>query len=131
MVMTDPIADMLTRIRNAISAKKAEVEVPSSNLKIAITKILKNEGFIDDFETIRDNKQGILKIKLRYINGEPMIRGIRKISKPGRRIFKNKRRIPIVMGELGISIVSTPKGVMNGDDCRKMGIGGEIICEVW
>jgi small subunit ribosomal protein S8 len=131
MVMTDPIADMLTRIRNAISSKKTGVEMPSSNLKIAITKILKEEGYIDDFETIKDDKQGILKIKFKYINGESMIHGIRKVSKPGRRIFKDKRKIPLIMGGLGISIVSTTKGVITGDECKKSGIGGEVICEVW
>jgi len=131
MVMTDPIADMLTRIRNAIRAKKENVEMPSSNLKIAIAKILKEEGFIDEYETIKDEKQGVLRIELRYIDGQSIIRGIKKISKPGRRIFKDKRGIPLVMGGLGISIVSTTEGVMTGENCRRKGIGGEVICEVW
>ena len=131
MVMTDPIADMLTRIRNAIKANKDVVEVPSSNVKIAIAKILKSEGFIEGYDHIEDGKQGMLRLVLKYVEGESVIHGLKRVSKPGRRVFKSKDDLPVVMGGLGIVVVSTSKGVLTGEECMKKGVGGEVICEVW
>jgi len=131
-MMTDPIADMLTRIRNALQAKKEEVDIPSSKLKLRIAEILKEEGYIKDFKLIQDAKQGIIRIFLKYDEyGEPVISGLKRISKPGRRIYVSKDKIPRVMRGLGIAILTTSKGVMTDREARKMGVGGEVICYVW
>jgi len=131
-MMTDPIADMLTRIKNALQAKKEEVDIPSSKLKLRIAEILKEEGYIRDFKLIQDAKQGIIRVFLKYDEyGEPVISGLKKISKPGRRIYVSKDKIPRVMRGLGVAILTTSKGVMTDREARKMGVGGEVICYVW
>ena len=132
MPVTDPVADMLTRIRNAQIAKHDTVEVPSSNMKKAIAEILMTEGFIKGCEYIDDGVQGTLKIKLKYgPQGERVIRGLKKISKPGLRVYAKADRVPKVLGGLGIAILSTSKGVITDKEARKLGIGGEVICYVW
>ena len=132
MVMTDPLADMLTRIRNANKARQEIVEVPSSNMKVNIAKILKDEGYIKNFRVLDDNKQGLLKLYLRYeTNGAPVIQGIRKISRPGLRRYCRSDGVPKVLNGLGISILSTSKGVLTDTEARKENVGGEILCEVW
>mgnify|MGYP000952202526 CR=1 FL=1 len=132
MVMTDPIADMLTRIRNALVAKHESIEVPASNIKAAIAEILREEGFINDYTRIEDGKQGILKIELKYgPNGERVISGLKRISKPGLRVYVRKDQVPKVLGGLGIAILSTSKGVMTDRKARQEGVGGEVLCYVW
>lgn len=132
MTMTDPIADMLTRIRNAIMAKKKEVVVPSSKLKLEIAKILKEEGFIENFRYEDDGKQGILKIYLKWTpDKQSVIRGLERVSKPGCRIYCTKDDIPLVMNGLGIAIISTSRGVLTDQKCRELGVGGEVLCYIW
>jgi small subunit ribosomal protein S8 len=132
MVMTDPIADMLTRIRNANMVGHEQVELPASNMKRSIANILKEEGFIRDAEFIPDNKQGILRIFLKYgPNNERVITGLKRISKPGLRVYAKHNEIPRVLGGLGIAILSTSQGVMTDKQARRSGIGGEVICYVW
>ncbi|ADL06924.1 30S ribosomal protein S8 [Thermosediminibacter oceani] len=132
MAITDPIADMLTRIRNANDAGHPTVEIPCSKIKRAIAETLKEEGFIQDYEVIEDGKQGIIKIHLKYgPNKEKVITGIKRISKPGLRIYVRKDQIPRVLGGLGIAILSTSKGIMTDKKARKEGVGGEVICYVW
>lgn len=131
-MMTDPIADMLTRIRNAVNAKHKVVEVPASNIKKSIAQILLDEGFIDGFNVTDDGKQGIITIDLKYgPNEEKVISGIKKISKPGLRVYARANEVPKVLGGLGIAIVSTSKGLVTDKVARKEGIGGEVICYVW
>lgn len=127
MQLTDPIADLLTRIRNAHMARHKEVSIPKSRLKEEILRILKEEGFIKDY-LVEDRE---LKVFLKYYNGQPVIRGLKKISKPSRRVYVKSKEIPIVRNGLGIAILSTPKGIMEGRQARKENIGGELICEVW
>jgi len=130
--ITDPIADMLTRIRNAIMAKHLEVEVPASKMKLAIARILKDEGFIEQYKLIKDGKQGIIKITLKYDeNKNSVISALKRISKPGRRIYVNKKQLPRVLNGLGIAILSTSKGVITDKEARKLGVGGEWICSIW
>jgi len=132
MAMTDPIADMLTRIRNASSARKKEVSMPSSKMKLRIAKILKEEGFIEDYSFKEDNKQGILTIYLKYTEDkEPVIYHIERVSKPGRRVYVGKDSIPRVLRGIGIAILSTPHGVVSDKTARKEGVGGDVICYVW
>lgn len=131
MSMTDPIADYFTRIRNALMAGHAKLDIPCSNLKCRISGILKEEGFIRDFKQFKDNKQGILRVYLKYKNEVPVIRGIKRISKPGRRTYVSKDTIPRVLNGLGVALVSTSKGVLTDEDCRKNGIGGEVLGFVW
>jgi small subunit ribosomal protein S8 len=132
MVMTDPIADMLTRIRNANSVYHDKVEMPASKIKQAIAKVLKEEGFIKDFEYVADDKQGIIRVNLKYgPNREKVITGIKRISKPGLRVYAKNEEVPRVLRGLGIAILSTPKGVMADKQARKEGVGGEVICYVW
>lgn len=131
-MMTDPIADMLTRIRNAIITKADKVDIPASRLKIEIAKILKEEGFIKSYKIIKDKKQGIVRINLKYTpEGDPVITNLQRISKPGRRVYVGKDEIPYVMGGLGIAILTTSKGVMTDRECRQKGVGGEVLCHVW
>ena len=131
-MMTDPIADMLTRIRNALMVKKEHVDVPSSRMKRSIVEILKAEGFISNYVVIDDGKQGVLRIYLKYDeSGNPVIRGLKRISKPGRRIYAPCNKLPRPRRGTGIAIVSTSKGVLSDTEARKQGVGGEIICEVW
>jgi len=130
--ISDPIADMLTRIRNAVGVKKKEVAVPASKLKVEIAKILKEEGYIRNFKVIDDNKQGILNISLRYTDdNQSVISGLRRMSRPGCRLFCMKDSIPKVLDGLGIAIISTSKGVMTGKKCEELAVGGEILCTIW
>lgn len=131
-MMTDPIADMLTRIRNANMISAEKVDVPASKLKIEITKILKEKGFIKGYKVLKDKKQGVLRISLKYFaGGDKVISGIKKISKPGRRVYVDKKEIPEVMGSLGIAILSTSRGIFCDESCRREGIGGEVLCYIW
>jgi len=131
-MMTDPIADMLTRIRNASMAGLEKVDMPASKVKIEITKILKEKGFIKSFKVVRDKKQGIIKISMKYLDGnEKALTGLKRVSTPGRRVYADKTKIPKVMGGYGISIISTSKGILIDEDCRQKGIGGEILCRIW
>ena len=130
-MMTDPIADMLTRIRNAQRAKHESVAIPMSKLKIEIARVLKDEGFIRDFELPSEAERD-LKIQLRYSGKrEPVVTGIKRISKPGLRVYVKSKEMPRIMGGLGIAIVSTPQGVMTATQARRQNVGGEIICYVW
>ncbi|KPK31477.1 MAG: 30S ribosomal protein S8 [Nitrospira bacterium SG8_35_1] len=132
MMMTDPIADLLTRVRNANMAGLEKVDVPSSKLKVEIIKILKDKGFIRSFKVLRDRKQGMIRISMKYLDGqEKVITGLKRISKPGRRIYVDKTEIPRTMGGYGITILSTSRGLLTDDICRKEGIGGEVLCSVW
>ena len=132
MNTTDPIADMLTRIRNANSAKHKEVDVPASNMKRAIAQILVDEGYIASFEEIKDEKQGMLRITLKYDeNGKRVIDGLKRISKPGLRIYVNKDELPQVLNGLGIALISTSKGIKTDKEARKEGLGGEVLAYIW
>ncbi len=133
MAMTDPVADMLTRIRNANMAQKDNVDIPTSKLKARIAEILKEEGFIKNFKEIEGgNPQGILRLQLKYgPDGEKVITGLKRISKPGMRVYAKKDEIPRVLGGLGIAIISTSQGVVTDREARKMDLGGEVICYVW
>jgi small subunit ribosomal protein S8 len=132
MTMTDPIADLLTRIRNANLARQEMTEIPASKVKIAIAKILKEEGYIKYFKTVRNRKQGVLKVFLRYGPGqERVITGIDRISRPGLRRYVSKDEIPVVLGGMGVSILTTSRGIMTGQEARRQGVGGEVICRVW
>ncbi len=131
-MMTDSIADMLTRIRNADMAKFNEVDIPSSRLKVDIAKILLEEGYIKDFEIIKDKKQGILRVYLKYDSSKQgVIRGIKRVSRPGRRIYAKKDKIPFMLSGLGIYILSTSKGIMTDKQARASNTGGELLCSVW
>jgi small subunit ribosomal protein S8 len=132
--MTDPIADLLSRIRNGIQARHERVELPASRLKVEIARILKSEGFISNYKLLEDDKkpQGTLRVYLKYSDdGEPVIHGIERVSRPGRRVYRGKEAIPKVLDGLGLAIVSTSKGVFSGTDAAKQGIGGEVLCQVW
>ena len=130
--MTDPVADFLTRVRNAIRAKQQKVDVPASKLKAEMARILKEEGYISNFKATEENGQKLLRVYLKYGNGnEAAISNINRISKPGCRVYVGRTEIPRVLGGMGINILTTPKGVMTGREARKNGVGGEILCEVW
>jgi len=132
MTMTDPIADMLTRIRNANHVRHEVAEVPASRVKIAIAKILKEEGYIKYFKTVRDQKRSVLKVFLRYGAGrERVLSGIQRVSRPGLRRYVSKDEIPVVLGGMGITVLSTSKGLMTGQSAHRLGIGGEVLCRVW
>ncbi|MBP3336863.1 MAG: 30S ribosomal protein S8 [Clostridia bacterium] len=131
MQITDPIADMLTRIRNANAARHESVDVPASNMKKAIAQILLEEGYIKNYQVIEDGKQGIIRIALKYVGKEKVISGIKRISKPGLRIYKSSEELPRVLKGLGIAIVSTSRGVMTDKKARKENVGGEILAFVW
>jgi small subunit ribosomal protein S8 len=137
MSVSDPIADMLTRIRNAVMAGQVMTAMPSSKMKAAIAKILKDEGFIENFEIVDGDRPGhkVLRVRLKYIgerrNRKPVLTGLERISRPGRRVYTGKKDIPWVLSGMGVAIISTPKGMMTGQKARKMGIGGEIVCKVW
>jgi small subunit ribosomal protein S8 len=130
MSMSDPIADMLTRIRNAQGVQKASVAMPSSKVKVAIANVLKDEGYIEDFAVTSEGGKAELKIGLKYYTGRPVIERLERVSRPGLRIYKGKDEIPTVMNGLGVAIVSTPKGVMTDRKARTAGVGGEVICYV-
>ena len=131
MVVTDPIADMLTRIRNANIVRSKNVEIPASNIKKELARLLKEEGYIQDFEFIDDNKQGMLRLRLKFNGQERIITGLKRIGKPGLRVYAEKDQIPKVLGGLGIAILSTSKGIMTDKIARQMGIGGEVLCYIW
>ena len=130
--MTDPIADMLTRIRNANLVYHESVDIPASNLKKELARILKQEGFIRDYRVIDDGKQGVVRIYLKYgANKQRVISGLKRISKPGRRVYARRDEIPRVLGGLGVAVLSTSRGIMTDKEARKLGVGGEVICYVW
>lgn len=132
MSMTDPIADMLTRIRNGIQARHDRVEVPASKLKVEIARILREEGFISNYKLNEEGVQGSLRIFLKYSDqGESVIHGIERVSRPGRRVYRTKGDLPRVLGGLGLAIVSTSSGVLAGHDAAQRGVGGEVLCQVW
>jgi small subunit ribosomal protein S8 len=132
MVMTDPIADFLTRIRNANSVNHEKVEIPASRMKKTLAQILKDEGMIKDFEYIEDGKQGLLRVHLKYgPNKQKVITGLKRISRPGLRVYAKKDEVPRILGGLGLAIVSTSQGVMTDKQARKRGLGGEVLCYVW
>lgn len=137
MNITDPIGDMLTRIRNAIMAGHTLVALPSSRIKVAIAKILREEGYISGYEVVDGKIAGskLLRVRLKYVGErrerKPVITGLERISRPGRRVYKGKQEIPWVLSGLGIAILSTPKGVMTGQRARQLGVGGEVLCKIW
>ncbi len=132
MVVTDPIADFLTRIRNANMVYMDKVEIPASKTKMSLAEILKEEGFIKDMEYIEDGKQGVIRVYLKYgSNREKVINGLKRISKPGLRVYAGKDELPRVLGGLGVAIISTSKGLMIDKKARKEGLGGEVLCYVW
>ena len=130
-VVSDPIADMITRIRNANRARGSKVEIPSSKIKLEIARILKEEGFIRNYQYKEDNKQGVITILLKYSDRQRIITNLKRISKPGLRVYVNKDDIPEVLGGLGISILSTSKGIMSGREAKKRHFGGEVLCYIW
>jgi small subunit ribosomal protein S8 len=132
MSVTDPVADFLTRVRNAIRAKQQKVDVPASKLKAEIARILKEEGYIANFKATEENGQKLLRVYLKYgNNNEAAISNLERISKPGCRVYVGRTDIPRVLGGLGINILTTPRGVMTGREARKQGVGGEVLCQVW
>ena len=132
MGMTDPVADMLTRVRNASGAKFAKVDIPSSKLKVQIARIFKDEGYIKNFKVIKDNRQGILRIYLRYDEkNRGVIQRLVRVSRPSRRVYAGNDAIPKILNGLGISILSTSKGILTDREARKQGVGGEIMCSLW
>jgi len=132
MSMTDPISDLLTRIRNALQAKHPSVDVPASRMKVEIVKILKSEGYVEGYDLREDSLQGSITIHLKYQpDGRKTITGLERVSRPGRRVYRGKDQIPQVLNGLGITIMSTSQGVMTGQTCRKKGVGGEVLCNIW
>jgi small subunit ribosomal protein S8 len=130
-MLTDPVADMLTRIRNATRIKAEKVDIPISKMKLEIAKILKEEGFIRAYKILKDKRQGILRVIPKYVDNESVILGLKKVSKPGRRVYVGSKEIPRVIGGLGVAILTTSKGVLSDKVCRREGVGGEVICYVW
>jgi small subunit ribosomal protein S8 len=129
---SDPIADMLTRIRNALQARHLKVDVPSSRLKMEIARILKSEGYILNFKTAEEGTHKLIRIYLKYTPGNvPVISRIERVSRPGSRVYVGSKTVPRVLGGLGINILTTPRGVMTGRDARKTGVGGEVLCQIW
>ena len=132
MSMTDPIADFLTRIRNASRAKHARVDIPASRIKGEIAKILREQGYVRDVKFVEDGKQGLLRIYLKYNDDSgPVIEGLQRISKPGRRIYSKKGEIPRVLGGYGLVVLSTSQGILSGHEARQRGVGGEVLCQIW
>ncbi|HEX7735578.1 MAG TPA: 30S ribosomal protein S8 [Ktedonobacteraceae bacterium] len=131
MNMTDPIADMLTRIRNAVTARHARVSIPASKMKLAIARVLKEEGYIKDIEILKDTPQGTLRLTLRYVEKKSVLTQLKRVSKPGLRVYTRRGSIPRVRGGQGISILSTPQGLMTGRKAYQEGLGGEVVCYVW
>ncbi|MDA8156833.1 MAG: 30S ribosomal protein S8 [Actinomycetota bacterium] len=130
-MLTDPIADMLTRIRNSVRIRAEKVDIPASRMKLEIAKILKEEGLIRAYKVIRDKRQGVLRINLKYVDGESVITDLQKVSKPGRRIYVGWKEIPKVMGGVGLAVLTTPSGVLSDKTCRKDKVGGELLCYIW
>jgi small subunit ribosomal protein S8 len=132
MSMTDPIADMLTRIRNAGEAHFDKVDIPASRMKISLAKIFKEEGFIKNYKVIKDSRQGLLRVYLKYADKQrPLIQGLKRVSKPGRRVYAGAEELPRVQGGLGVAVISTSKGVVADRHARKLQVGGEVLCEIW
>jgi small subunit ribosomal protein S8 len=131
-MMTDPIADMLTRIRNASKAKHEKVDIPSSKLKVEIAKILKDEGFVKNVKLVKDRRQGVIRVYLKYTDEDlPVLQGLKRVSRPGCRVYAGNDAIPKVMEGLGTTILSTPKGILTGKQAKKDNVGGEVLCQVW
>ncbi|MGD9022528.1 MAG: 30S ribosomal protein S8 [Deltaproteobacteria bacterium] len=132
MSVTDPLSDMLTRIRNANSAKHSRVDIPSSKMKVGIAKILKDEGYIKNYKLIRDRRHGVLRVYLKYDEfNEGVISGLERMSKPGRRLYVKNKEIPLILNGMGIAILSTSKGVLADREARKANVGGELLCSIW
>lgn len=132
MLVTDPLADMLTRIRNANMAKHGKVDIPASKLKISVAKILKDQGYVKNYKLIKDRRHGILRVYLKYDQGnDGVITGLRRLSKPGRRLYVTTKEIPSILNGLGISILSTSKGVLSDREARELSVGGELLCSIW
>jgi small subunit ribosomal protein S8 len=132
MSMSDPLADMITRIRNAVMVNLRTVEMPLSTLKVGVAKVLKDEGFIEDYQILKETVQGTMRINLKYgANGEKVVTGLRRVSKPGKRIYVKSDKIPKVMSGLGIAVLSTSKGIITDRQARQLGVGGEVLCNVW
>ncbi|HMU42707.1 MAG TPA: 30S ribosomal protein S8 [Ignavibacteriaceae bacterium] len=131
MAVTDPISDLLTRIRNASRAKHLRVDIPSSNMKKQLVSILKEQNFVEDFTEIEDTKQNILRVVLKYRNGVPAISGLRRVSTPGLRIYKNADKLPRVYNGLGVAVISTSKGLLTDKQAKTQAIGGEVVCYIW
>jgi len=131
MTMTDPVSDLLTRIRNASEARHDTVDVPSSQLKLEITRILKDEGYISGFSLVQDGKQGIIRVQLRYASGKsPVISSLERVSRPGCRVYARKSEIPSILGGLGVCIMSTSQGILTGKQAQEKGLGGEVLCAI-
>jgi small subunit ribosomal protein S8 len=130
-MMTDPIADMITRIRNAIRAKFEEVTIPSSKLKVRIAEILKDEGYIEAYELLSNSRQGTLKVRLKYVDETPSITGLKRVSSPGRRVYVRANEVPRVLNGMGIAIISTSSGIMTDRRAREVHVGGELLCTIW
>ncbi|MCE5311840.1 MAG: 30S ribosomal protein S8 [Nitrospiraceae bacterium] len=131
-MLTDPIADMLTRMRNALLIRNEKLDIPASKIKVEIAKILKEEGFIKSYKIIKDKKQGSLRLTLKYTTeGEPVMSGLQRISKPGRRVYVGKDEIPRVVGGVGIAVLTTSRGILTDKKCRTEGLGGEVLCYIW
>jgi len=130
-MLTDPVADMLTRIRNATRIKAEKIDIPISKMKLEVAKILKEEGFIRAYKILKDKRQGILRVIPKYVENESVISGLKRVSKPGRRVYVGSKEIPRVIGGLGVAILTTSKGVLSDKICRREGIGGEVICYIW
>ena len=131
-MMTDPIADMLTRIGNGSKAKLEKVDIPSSKLKLEVAKILKDEGYIKNLKMVKDRRQGVIRVYLKYTDEEvPVIQGIKRVSRPGCRMYAGNDAIPKVLAGLGVAILSTPKGIQTGKQAKKDNVGGEVLCHVW
>lgn len=131
-MLTDPIADMLTRMRNAVMIKTEKVDIPASKMKVEIAKILKEEGFIKSYKILKDKKQGILRVTLKYtLDNERIVTGLKRVSKPGRRVYVGKDEVPKVMGGVGIAVITTPRGILSDRECRREGVGGEVLCYIW
>ena len=132
MIVTDPIADMLTRIRNALAVRKRHVIVPSSKVKLEVARVLKAEGYIEHYDVTKDRPQPMLRMQLKYTDeSKPVISGLERVSTPGRRVYAKREEIPLVLSGMGIAILSTSRGVMTGKKAHRMGLGGEVLCHVW
>jgi small subunit ribosomal protein S8 len=130
-MMTDPIADLLTRIRNGMGARHKRVDIPVSKIKVEVVRILKENHFIHDYKVLDDGRHGVLRVYLKYYEGKPVIRAVRRVSRPGLRVYKGADDLPRIRGGLGIAIVTTPKGVMSDKQARAQNVGGEVMAEVW
>lgn len=131
MPVTDPISDFLTRIRNASRAKKIHVDIPSSKMKVGLAEILKKQSFVDDYAVVEDNKQNVLRVKLKYTGGTAAITGLKRISSPGLRVYKAADDLPRVLNGLGVAVISTSKGLLTDKEARKDSVGGEVVCFIW